>query len=84
MATVKTAISLEDSLFKEAEALAKKMKVSRSRLFALALEEFLRRHQNQQLLEQLNAAYDDAPDPEEEALLHAARHSYRRLVNDEW
>jgi hypothetical protein len=66
MATVKTAISLEDSLFKEVEALAKKMKVSRSRLFALALEEFLRRHQNQQLLEQLNAAYDDAPDPEEE------------------
>jgi metal-responsive CopG/Arc/MetJ family transcriptional regulator len=56
MATVKTAISLEDSLFKEVEALAKKMKVSRSRLFALALEEFLRRHQNQQLLEQLNAA----------------------------
>jgi metal-responsive CopG/Arc/MetJ family transcriptional regulator len=84
MATVKTAISLEDSLFKQVEALAKKMKVSRSRLFALALEEFLRRHQNQQLLEQLNAAYDDAPDPEEEALLRAARHSYQRLVNDEW
>jgi hypothetical protein len=34
------------------------------------------------LLEQLNAAYDDAPDPEEEALLRAARHSYQRLVND--
>lgn len=84
MATVKTAISLEGSLFERAEALARKMKISRSRLFALALEEFLRQHQNQQLLEQLNAAYNDAPDPEEEALLHAARQSYRRLADNKW
>lgn len=84
MANVKTAISLEDSLFEEAEVLAKKMKISRSRLFALALEEFLRRHENQQLLEQLNAAYDDAPDSEEEALLRAARQSHRRLMKGEW
>ena len=27
-----------------------------------ALEEFVRRRQNQELLDQLNAAYDDAPD----------------------
>lgn len=84
MANVKTAISLEDSLFKRAEALAKKLGISRSRLFALALEEFLQRRQNQQLLEQINAAYDDAPDPEEQILLQAAQRSHRRVVEGDW
>jgi len=65
MADVKTTISLGETLFKEAEALARDMRVSRSRLFAMAVERFLQQYRNQQLLEQLNRAYGDVPDPAE-------------------
>jgi metal-responsive CopG/Arc/MetJ family transcriptional regulator len=58
MATIKTAISLQVSLFEQIKDLARDLNVSRSQLVALALEEFVRRHQNQQLLESINRAYD--------------------------
>ena len=84
MANVKTAVSLRKDLFEQVEALANEMKISRSRLFVLALEEFLRRHQNQQLLEQINAAYDETPDPSEQALRRRMRRQHRQIVEGEW
>ena len=82
MAHIKTAISLDKDLFAQLESLAEEMKVSRSQLLGLALEDFLRRRHNQLLLEQLNAAYDDAPDSTERALLQRMRPTQRRLVED--
>ena len=64
MATVKTAISLQEYLFEQAEAIAAEMRISRSRLIAMALEEFIRRHQNRILLEKINAAYGNISDTE--------------------
>ena len=80
MAHVKTAISLQKELFEQAEALADEMHVSRSHLFGLALAEFLRCRDNQLLLEQINAAYDDTPDAAEQALQDGMRRAQRRLV----
>ena len=80
MATVKTAISLQEPLFARANRLAAEMKISRSGLFALALEEFMERRRNQELLAQINAAYDDAPDENEERLLRGMRHARRKIV----
>ncbi len=77
---IKTAISLHKSLFEQVEALARDLKISRSRLFVLALEEFIRRYRNQQLLEQINRAYDDLPDPTEQARFAKMRHQHRRIV----
>jgi metal-responsive CopG/Arc/MetJ family transcriptional regulator len=84
MANVKTAVSLQKSLFEQVEALAGEMKISRSRVFALALEDFVRRHQNRQLLERINAAYADTPDPAEDALRRRMRRHHRRIVEGEW
>ena len=53
MENVKTAVSIQKSLFEQAKDLARKMKVSRSRLFVLALEDYIRRQQNQELLVQI-------------------------------
>ena len=50
MTTIKTAISIDDLLFQRAEALAAELHVSRSRLFVLAMEEYIQRRQNQRLL----------------------------------
>jgi metal-responsive CopG/Arc/MetJ family transcriptional regulator len=54
---MKTAISLPDELFKAAETLAGRMGVSRSRLYANALEEYIDRHQARRVSERLDAVY---------------------------
>lgn len=81
MSYVKTAISLQEALLQKIDALARELDISRSRLFALAAEEFLQRYQNQKLLEAINAAYDDLPDPEEETLHQQRRFRHRQLIN---
>ncbi len=84
MATVKTAISLQKSLFQQLELLARTMKVTRSRLFTLALEDFIRRQKNKALLEKINAAYADKPDPAEQTLLRQMRRQHRKLMEGGW
>lgn len=84
MQNVKTAISIQKSLFEQAERIARKMKVSRSRLFALALEDYIHREQNRELLTQINAAYADEPDSTERTLRRKARSTHRRIVRGEW
>jgi hypothetical protein len=60
------------------------MKVSRSRLFVLALEDFIREQENRDLLEKVNAVYADEPDESEKVLRLRMRQSYRRLVEGQW
>jgi metal-responsive CopG/Arc/MetJ family transcriptional regulator len=84
MSNVKTAISLQKSLFDQLETLARQMKVSRSRLLALALEEFIRRRENQKLLDQINEAYEDAPDTKEKTYILKMRRLHRELVEGDW
>ena len=84
MQSIKTAISIQKSLFEQAENLARKMKVSRSRLFVLALEEYIHRQQNRELLTKINAAYAGEPDPGEKTLRRKARRTHRRIVESEW
>ena len=57
---MKTAISIPDKLFRSADSLARRLKVSRSRLYATAVSEFLAKYQGRQITSQLNAVYDDA------------------------
>ena len=83
MATVKTAISLQEYLFEQAEAIAAEMNISRSRLIAIALEEFIRRHQNRILLEKINAAYGDISDPETSASISTISRHHRSIIEDE-
>jgi metal-responsive CopG/Arc/MetJ family transcriptional regulator len=84
METVKTAISLQKSLFDEAEKLAVKLGVSRSKLFAMALEDYIHRGQNASLLKRINEAYDEEPDAAEQRLHKHARQSHRRLLEGDW
>ena len=84
MQTVKTAISIQEGLFEQAETLARQMKISRSRLFVLALEDYIRRQQDRELLAKINAAYADEPDAAERTLSHKMRSTHRRTVEGEW
>jgi metal-responsive CopG/Arc/MetJ family transcriptional regulator len=63
---MKTAISVPDELFREAEAAAKKEKVSRSQLYSTALTEYLRRRKDAAITAKLNevcARVDTSLDP---------------------
>lgn len=77
MKKIKTAISVDDNLLEETAAIAQELDISRSRVVSLALEEYIRRYRNQQLLAQINEAYSDAPDPDDAANLQIIR-SHRR------
>lgn len=82
--TVKTAISLEGTLFDAADLVAQELNVSRSRVFVIALQEYLRRREHQRLLDQINAVYDDGLDVEErEMLRRMAPHQQRVMESTE-
>ena len=85
MPVVKTAISLPGPLLERADALARQQKISRSQLFARAVEEFLRRYESQALLESLNRVYEDSsPTPEEKEVRRLMKQKQRGMAKGEW
>lgn len=84
MESVKTAISIQRPLFEQAEALARKMKISRSRLFVIALEDYIRQYENQDLLSKINAAYADEPDLSEQLIKQKLKKTHRRIAEGQW
>ena len=84
---MKTAVSIEESLFREAEAWAGRLGISRSRLFAEAVREFVRRRENEELLRRLNEAHADGLDEEEQEHLDRMWAYQARLLDEtgnEW
>ena len=84
MANIKTAISMQEALFVKVETIARELKIPRSQVFTLAVKEFIQRQENKQLLAQMNAAYSDEPDAEEQKRLRQMQKIQRRLVEGEW
>lgn len=82
--TVKTAISLPESLFHRAQKVAHELQISRSQLVATAIAEFVKRHERRALIEAINRAYEeDPPTTEEEDLLQDIREKQRDLLTPE-
>lgn len=78
---MKTAISVPDDLFRTAEAAARRLRVSRSKLYATALAEFLERRQANAVTERLNEVYARRPAKLDPAL-HRAQ--LRSIQKDTW
>jgi hypothetical protein len=70
--------------FARVDALAREMKVPRNRIFALAVEEFLDRHDARSLMVAIDRACEDLPDAAETRWRTAMRGKHRRLVQGEW
>ena len=51
---MKTAISIPDEVFEDAERLAERLRTSRSRLYSQALREFVARHSPDEITESMN------------------------------
>ncbi len=54
---MKVAISVPDPVFDAAERVSKRLKISRSRLYSRAVEEYVRKHGRDDITERLNAVY---------------------------
>lgn len=78
---MKTAISLPDELFQEAEATARRLRVTRSELYAKAIAEFLKKEDVSAITESLNQLYAAHP-AKLDAALHRAQ--LRSLKQDDW
>ena len=78
-----TAISIEESLFKEADQLANDMNTSRSKLFEMAVSEFVQRQKNMKLFDEINAAYDNSPDTSERKLPQDMKAKHRHMLDKE-
>ncbi len=78
---MKTAISIPDPVFRSAEALARRLKISRSQLYANAVAEFVAKHRRNQLTRQLNEAYSGIEGGIDADLLSLQQ---RSLPDEEW
>ncbi len=78
---MKTAVSLPDNLFRRAEAVARRLRVSRSQLYATAISEFLERRRGESVTERLNAVYSRHPAKVDPALQRA---QLKSLNKDHW
>lgn len=78
---MKTAISLPDDLFSAADSLARRLGMSRSRLFASALAEYIAKHRTARVTERLNAVYGSEPSQLAKVTRRSQRH---RVARSEW
>jgi predicted transcriptional regulator len=79
---MKTAVSLPDAVFRDAERHAKRTRKTRSQLYAEALSEYLARHAPDAVTEDMNAVVDQLADSGRD--LFVSRASRRALARVEW
>lgn len=78
---MKTAISVPDPIFREAEELARRLAKTRSQLYSEAMAEFLTRHDPDTVTERLNAVLDSLPEEEDLFVKATSRKTLERV---EW
>lgn len=78
---MKTAVSIPDDVFEEAERLASRLQTSRSKLYARALAEFVARHDDDRVTALMDQAVRDAGGQGDAFLAVAAEQAMQRA---EW
>ena len=78
---MKTAISIPDPVFHSAEALAARLRISRSELYSTAIREYVKAHRHDNVTEALNEVYAGEP-PQLEAVV--AQMQWLTLKCEDW
>lgn len=78
---MKTAISIPNNVFEQAESLARKLKVSRSELYTEAVKVYLKENHVEDVTAKLNEVYENAASNLDSDLLKAQGAS---LPKEEW
>ena len=77
---MKTTISLPDRLFASADSLAKRLRVSRSALYATAVAEYVAKHSDADVTARLNSVYAGSPSGIDPGM----RRAQARSVAEDW
>jgi metal-responsive CopG/Arc/MetJ family transcriptional regulator len=78
---MKTAVSVPDDLFQQAEAAARRLQVSRSELYARAIAEFVKNLNDNAVTQRLNDVYTQNP-AKVDSVLHRAQ--LKSLKKEVW
>lgn len=78
---MKTAVSIPNGLFQDAERLARRKKKSRSEIYKLALQDYVERHAADSVTEAMNRACAEAEKAPDDFATAAGRRLLRRV---EW
>lgn len=78
---MKTAVSVSDPVFEQAERLARRTRKTRSRLYSDALREYLARHSPDDVTEAMNQVCEQLGEQRE---LFVAKAAGRTLEQSEW
>ena len=78
---MKVAVSIADPLFKNAEALARKLRKPRSQLYADAVREYLNAHDPKPIIEKINAVLSKTGSPLDPSLERA---QFKTLSDETW
>lgn len=79
---MKTVVSIPDTVFRSADQAAKRMRISRSQLYATAVAAYVKRLGGARITEKLNEVYADAAASRMDAALAAAQS--RALGSERW
>ncbi len=76
---MKTAVSIPDDVFDDAERLADRLQTSRSQLYARALSEFIARHDDDRVTSAMNEVIEAVGTEGDDFSHEAARQTLRRV-----
>jgi antitoxin MazE6 len=78
---MKTAVSIPDHVFEQAERLARRTRTSRSHVFSRALQEYVGRHSPDEVTEAMDRVCEQLGEPVDPFIAGAAQ---RTLERSEW
>jgi metal-responsive CopG/Arc/MetJ family transcriptional regulator len=78
---MKTAISIPDPVFEAAEEFARRLGMSRSKLYTKAVKKYLEEHKNERVTARLNEIYSREPSGLDNVVQAL---QYSSLTKDEW
>lgn len=73
---------MDERLLRDADKTTRMMGLSRSRIFALAVGDFLRRQRQERMLLRLNEVYANGAEPAEKRLLKGIKAKVRTTVKE--
>ena len=81
---MKTAISIPDQVFYDAENAAKQLGLARSQLYVRAIQEFIEHHGKDKITEKLDSVYDSVDKTEDNFLDVSLMKLRKATENDSW
>ena len=83
MSTVKTAISIDEELYQKVKELSVKLKIPKSQVFSQAIEYFIDKKNNLELLRKINESYSSEISDIDPEYLKSAKKSHSKII-DKW